>query len=104
MTYKGIAAEPFTEYDDAYLNPDSDEAEVCLMDRDGNPVCRAKVVHWGLAALGAFPELVGLKGSPTRVKNVASVVLAATETRLVEPTDEGIAGLVHELIEEHILG
>ena len=32
------------------------------------------------------------------------MVLAQTEARMVEPTDEGIGALVHELIEEHILG
>ena len=26
--------------------PESDEAEVCMLDRDGRPVCRAKVVQW----------------------------------------------------------
>jgi electron transfer flavoprotein beta subunit len=104
MTYKSIAAEAFTDYDDAYLNPESDEAQICMVDRNGHEVCRAKVVHWGLDALGADREMVGLRGSPTRVKNIDSVVLSAGETRLVEPTDEGVAGLVHELTEEHILG
>jgi electron transfer flavoprotein beta subunit len=104
MTYKGIAAESFLDYDDAYLDPQSDEAQVCMLDRRGNPVCRAKVVHWGMDALGADRELLGLRGSPTRVKKIDSVVLAAAETQLVEPTDEGVAALVHELIGEHILG
>jgi len=31
-------------------------------------------------------------------------VLAQTDTRLVEPTYEGIAELVRKLTEEHILG
>ena len=104
MTYKNVAAESFLEYDDAYLDPESDEAQVCMIDRSGEPVCRAKVVQWGMDALGAERELLGLRGSPTRVKKMDSVVLAAADTRLVEPTDDGIAALVHELIEEHILG
>jgi electron transfer flavoprotein beta subunit len=104
MTYKGIAAETFLDYDDAYLDPENDEAQVCMIGRDGKPVCRAKVVQWGLDALAADRELLGLRGSPTRVKKIESVVLAAADTSLVDPSEEGIASLVHELIEEHILG
>jgi electron transfer flavoprotein beta subunit len=104
MTYKHAAAEAMPGYDDSYLDPDSDEAEVCLMSRDGTPVCRAKIVLWDAASIGAERDLVGLRGSPTRVKKIDNVVLAAGETQLVEPTDHGIRGLVRELIEEHILG
>jgi electron transfer flavoprotein beta subunit len=104
MTYKNLAAETFLDYDDAYLNPASDEAQVCMIDRGGKPVCKAKVVQWGMDALTADRESLGLRGSPTRVKKIESVILAAADTSLVDPSDEGIAGLVHELIEEHILG
>jgi electron transfer flavoprotein beta subunit len=104
MTYKGIAAEALPEYDDSYLNPESDEAEVCMIGRDGKPVCRARVVQWDHEALAADREALGLRGSPTRVKEIESVVLAQSEARMVEPDEAGIAELVHELIEEHILG
>jgi electron transfer flavoprotein beta subunit len=104
MTYKGIDAEAMPDYDDSYLNPESDEAEVCMIGRDGKPVCRAKVVQWDHEALAADREALGLRGSPTRVKEIESVVLAQSEARMVEPDEVGIAELVHELIEEHILG
>ncbi len=104
MTYKDAIAEALPGYDDSYLDPDSDDAEVCMIGRDGRPVCRAKIVLWDAASIEAERELVGLRGSPTRVKKIDSVVLAAGETRLVEPTDEGVHALVRELIEEHILG
>jgi electron transfer flavoprotein beta subunit len=104
MVYKDIAAEALPEYDDSYLDPDADEAQVCMLDRGGRPVCRAKVVQWDHAAVGAERDLVGLRGSPTRVKEIESVVLAQSEARMVEPDEAGIAELVHELIEEHILG
>ncbi len=104
MTYKGIAAEAMPEYDDSYLNPESDAAEVCMIGRDGRPVCRARVVQWDHEALAADREALGLRGSPTRVKEIESVVLAQSEARMVEPDETGIAELVHELIEEHILG
>ena len=104
MTYKGIDAEAMPDYDDSYLNPESDEAEVCMVGRDGKPVCRARVVQWDHEALAADREALGLRGSPTRVKEIESVVLAQSEARMVEPDEAGIAALVHELIEEHILG
>ena len=56
MTYKGIAAEALPEYDDSYLDPESDTAEVCMLGRDGKPVCRAKVVQWDHLALEADRE------------------------------------------------
>jgi electron transfer flavoprotein beta subunit len=104
LTYKDIAAETWPDYDDSYLDPDSGASEVCLVGHDGRPVCRARVLQWDAAAIGADEGTTGLKGSPTRVKDIESVVLAQTEARMVEPTDEGVAELVHELIEEHILG
>ena len=104
MTYKGVAAEAMPEYDDSYLDPESDEAEVCMLGRDGKPVCRAKVVQWDHEALAADREALGLRGSPTRVKEIESVVLAQSEARMVAPDEAGITELVHELIEEHILG
>jgi electron transfer flavoprotein beta subunit len=104
MTYKGIAAEAMPDYDDSYLNPESEDAEVCMIGRDGVPVCRAKVVQWDHEALDADREALGLRGSPTRVKEIESVVLAQSEARMVEPDEAGVAELVHELIEEHILG
>jgi len=104
MTYKGIAAEAMPDYDDSYLDPEHDEAEVCMIGRDGRPVCRARVVQWDHEALGADRDSLGLRGSPTRVKQIESVVLAQSEARMVAPTEAGVGALVHELIEEHILG
>jgi electron transfer flavoprotein beta subunit len=103
-TYKNAAAEAMPLYDDSYLDPESDAAEVCLIDHAGRPVCRAKVIQWDAEAIEADDERIGLRGSPTRVKDIESVVLAQAATRLVEPTPNGIASLVRELVQEHILG
>jgi electron transfer flavoprotein beta subunit len=75
-----------------------------MIGRDGKPVCRAKVMQWDHKALEADRESLGLRGSPTRVKEIESVVLAQSEARMVEPDEAGVNALVHELIEEHILG
>jgi electron transfer flavoprotein beta subunit len=104
MTYKNAVAEASPDYDDSYLDPENDAAEVCLLSRAGKPVCRARIVQWDHAALEADREALGLRGSPTRVKEIESVVLAQSEARMVEPDAAGVNALVHELIEEHILG
>jgi len=104
MTYKNAGAELTREYDDSYLDADSKEADVCMYDRQGRPVCRARIVLWDMESLGARRDEVGLRGSPTKVKKIESVLLKPSETRMVDPTDTAIAALVHELTEEHILG
>ena len=54
--------------------------------------------------IDADPGRIGFPGSPTKVKNVMSVVLTASEARSVPATDEGISLLIHELISDHTLG
>lgn len=49
-------------------------------------------------------ERVGLKGSPTKVKNIESVVISGAETKMVEANENGISNMIHELIEDHTLG
>ncbi len=56
------------------------------------------------ADVGADPERIGLKGSPTKVKNIESVVLAGSNFKRVEPTEADINSLIHELISDHTLG
>ncbi len=59
---------------------------------------------WSAADLEADPESIGLRGSPTKVKKVISIVLAATETRQIPPDQESIQDLFHELIEDRTFG
>lgn len=49
-------------------------------------------------------ERCGVSGSPTKVYKVESVVLAGTNHIKIEPTKEGLAQLVDNLMEDHILG
>ena len=55
-------------------------------------------------SLQAAPDRIGFPGSPTKVKQVMSVVLTAGEAKTVSADAEGIAGLMHELISDHTLG
>jgi electron transfer flavoprotein beta subunit len=62
------------------------------------------IEQWDADDLACEPERIGHAGSPTRVKDIESVVLAGGEGKPVEPTQEGVTELMHELVGEHILG
>ena len=62
------------------------------------------IAEWDGAAIAADMEQCGYVGSPTRVMKVESALLKQAKHKSVEPTDEALQGLVHELIEDHILG
>jgi len=47
---------------------------------------------------------IGLKGSPTKVKQIENVVLTANDIVKIEPTEQGVNNLIHELIKDHTLG
>jgi len=62
------------------------------------------LTEWTADDVGAQAEKIGLPGSPTKVKKIESIVLTGGDSTRVDPTDEAIADLIHELIEDHILG
>jgi electron transfer flavoprotein beta subunit len=61
------------------------------------------IQQWDLAAVEADLAWCGRSGSPTKVHRIQSVVLAAKESKVVEPNDEGITGMIGELIEDKII-
>jgi len=58
------------------------------------------IKQWDLDFIAADLSWCGRNGSPTKVHRIQSVVLAAKESKKVEPTDDGVAGMIHELIED----
>ena len=54
--------------------------------------------------IGCEADRCGFAGSPTSVNKIESVVLAGGEFKDVPATDEGISGLVSELIADHTIG
>lgn len=58
------------------------------------------IKQWDLDFLEADTNWCGRNGSPTKVHRIQSVVLAAKESKEVEPTDKGVADMVHELISD----
>jgi electron transfer flavoprotein beta subunit len=61
------------------------------------------IKQWNLDSIGADLSWCGQSGSPTKVHRIQSVVLAAKESKAIEPTQNGISSLVHELIEDKII-
>ena len=54
--------------------------------------------------IGCEAARCGFAGSPTSVNKIVSVVLAGGDYKEVEPTDEGINGLISELTADHTIG
>ena len=61
------------------------------------------IKQWNLDDLEADLTWCGRNGSPTKVHRIQSVVLAAKESKEIEPTDEGVAAMIHELISDKII-
>ena len=62
------------------------------------------ITQWDLGDIGADLAWCGRDGSPTWVKRIQSVVLKGSGFKKVEPTEEAMATMVHELIEDHTIG
>lgn len=62
-----------------------------------------KISVWTAEDLGVDKDRLGLSGSPTKVLKVDYVVLKSEGSKAVEGTEEGIAELMHELVEDYIL-
>jgi electron transfer flavoprotein beta subunit len=62
------------------------------------------LASWGVDELGLDPNLVGLAGSPTKVKRCENVVLKTGEYKQIAPTADGARALIGELVHDHILG
>ncbi len=88
------------------MNPDAVEAEIRELTALQSQKLQAKgllIQQWNLDDLEADLTWCGRSGSPTKVHRIQSVVLAAKESKDIEPTDEGLAGMIHELIDDKII-
>ncbi|MHC4742226.1 MAG: electron transfer flavoprotein subunit beta/FixA family protein [Planctomycetota bacterium] len=84
-------------------NPDADEEEIAELVELRSKALEEKgllIKQWDLDFLEADLDWCGMSGSPTKVHRIQSVVLAAKESKDVEPTADGISDMIHELIEE----
>ena len=62
-----------------------------------------KIPIWTAADVGAEEQRLGLTGSPTKVLKVDYVVLETGGSKQVPATQDGVSGVVRELVEEYIL-
>jgi len=62
------------------------------------------IPQWNVEAIGADEQQCGFAGSPTRVMNIERVVLQSSGHESISPDREGIGRLVHQLIDDHIIG
>ena len=60
--------------------------------------------EWNVGDIKASAEELGLLGSPTKVKQIESVVFQAKESRKLSGSDSDINSLMVELIASHTLG
>ena len=100
MKYKRsrTAGEVAKEHENANYT-DSVDAEVKKLADAG-----LLIDQFSAADIAAEPDRIGFAGSPTKVKQVMSVVLTAGEVKKISPDAAGIGGLIHELISDHTLG
>jgi electron transfer flavoprotein beta subunit len=70
----------------------------------GTTVTDGAMALWDIPAISADPVQCGLSGSPTKVKTITSVVLTAGDIKYIDQSEEGVTGLIHELIADHTLG
>jgi len=71
-----------------------------VFDRDKS----GQFLEWDVDAIDADPARCGQGGSPTRVKRIKYVVLAAGSLQKIPDTQEEIGGLICNLRKEHIIG
>jgi electron transfer flavoprotein beta subunit len=75
-----------------------DALEAYLVERN------LQIPVWTAADLNVEEDKLGLDGSPTQVYKINFVVLETKDSKEVSATQEGIAALVEELIQEYIVG
>ncbi len=93
LAYKK-ALSPFeiNDYDEEYMRTNQiDESNIIIK-------------LWDHKDIGAAEVQCGLSGSPTKVKQIESVVLAAQEFKNIENSKTGLESLIKELMHEHIIG
>ena len=107
MKYKRARGPSELMSDVSRANPSAgDEEKETEMLRQAE-VLRARglmLEEWNLDDIGADLNWCGLSGSPTKVQRVQSIVLTKEGHTQVPPTDEGIRGMIRELVADRTLG
>lgn len=62
------------------------------------------ITEWSVKDIEHEPQWLGLSGSPTKVKEIESVVFTAKESKRLTASDDEIDALMKELITNHTIG
>jgi electron transfer flavoprotein beta subunit len=87
-------------------NPDAEPADIKeLVERKCGLLADKGLLikQWDLDTVEADLAWCGQSGSPTKVHRIQSVVLAAKESKEIEPTEKGVSDMIHELISDKII-
>jgi electron transfer flavoprotein beta subunit len=63
-----------------------------------------QIMEWGAINVNPDVNQLGLKGSPTKVKQVENIVFQAKESKVITNNDDQIEDLMKELIANHTIG
>ena len=106
MKYKNARTPIEIEKEAKGDNADADEESIKALVKRKCGILKEKgllIKQWDLDFLEADLNWCGRSGSPTKVHRIQSVVLAAKESKEIEPSENGISGMIHELIEDKII-
>jgi len=87
-------------------NPDAEPADIKELaeHKCGQLADKGLLIkQWDLDTVEADLSWCGQSGSPTKVHRIQSVVLAAKESKEIEPTEKGLSDMIHELISDKII-
>ena len=103
MKYKNAQVKSEVEQQTKGQNPDADDQTIKDLMEHKIQAMEDKgllIKQWDLDFLEADLTWCGRSGSPTKVHRIQNVVLAAKGSKDVEPSEENIADMIHELIED----
>lgn len=63
-----------------------------------------RIAELNVSDVNAEVEQLGLSGSPTKVKNIESVVLQAKDAKIINNNDQEIEEMIIDLIKNHTIG
>jgi electron transfer flavoprotein beta subunit len=106
MKYKNARTRAEIEQQVKAGNPGADGPTIAKLVKEQTDALEQRgrlIGQWNLDDLKADLTWCGRSGSPTKVHRIQSVVLAAKESKDIAPTNEGVAGMIHELIQDKII-
>jgi electron transfer flavoprotein beta subunit len=106
MKYKNAVTPLEVEERIKEANPETDDEDIKVLVEHRCEELEKQgllIKQWDLDYLEADLDWCGRSGSPTKVHRIQSVVLAAKESKEIEPTEEALADMIHELIEDKII-